>query len=66
MNLLHWNMGGSSYHCEELLFFNPYVSVQLVKRDIVTGHHHLLLHSDQNSLREMWLNVWRCYVWGKR
>ena len=31
MNLSHWNTGGSSYHCRELLF---YLNVQLVKCDI--------------------------------
>ena len=35
MNLSHCNTGGSRSHCEELLFFNLYVNVQLVKRDIV-------------------------------
>ena len=37
MNLSHWNTGGSSYRCDELLLFlNLYVSVQLVKHDRVT------------------------------
>ena len=49
-----------------IIFFNPYANVQLVKRDIHCSYHrHLLLHNDRVSLRETWLGVWRCLVWGK-
>lgn len=64
-NLSHWNTGGSSYHCEEFLFLNLCLNVQLVKRDIVTPIIYYYIMT-QVSLRETWLSVWRCYVWGKR
>ena len=63
-NLSHWNTGGSSYHCEELLFFNLYLNVQLVKHDIVTAIIYYYIMT-RVSLRETWLSVWRCYVWRK-
>ena len=38
MNLLYWNPGGLSSRCEELLFFNLYKNIQLVKRDAFMLH----------------------------
>ena len=65
-NLSHWNIGGSSYHSEELLlFFKLNVNVPLVNRDIVTAVIYFYI-TTECSLRETWLNVWRCFVWGKR
>ena len=36
-NLSHWNTDGLTSRCEDLLFFNLYANVQLVKSDIVTA-----------------------------
>ena len=56
-NLSHWNTGGSSYRCEELLlFFNLYLNVHCSVWD-----HHLIVVGQFVSPRAMLagvLNSW--------
>ena len=57
-NLSHWNTGGSSSRCEELLLFlNLYANVQFVKHEHEHGTVKLppsstTLHNNRVSVRE--------------